>query len=136
MYETEACSTEVDTITEGGSTGTTSKYYCCVGTYSVLGSDWTGEYQSCTRIYLAINISAGDEGTSHMASPSLRLSVRTSLASNNGSQESCKKQRNSRLPQGRPYPKSISIKARVYRLPQVPILRARRPDFSRCREYC
>ena len=136
MYETEACSTEVDTITEGGSTGTTSKYYCRVGTYSVLGTYWTGEYQSCERLYLAIIISPGNEGTPYMASASLRLSVRTSLASNNGSQESCQKQRNSRLPQGRPYPKSFTIKAGVHRLPKVPILRARRPDFSRCREYC
>src|SRR5574343_1794720 len=136
MYETEAYSTEMDTITEGGSTGTTSKYYYCVGTYSVLGSDWTGEHQSCTRIYLAINISAGDEGTSHMASPGLRLSIRTSLASNNGSSESSPQLRDPRLPQGRSYPKSFTVKERVHRLPQIPILRARRPDISRCREYC
>src|SRR5574343_307796 len=101
MHETEACSTEVDTITEGGSTGTTSKYYCCVGTYSVLGSDWTGEYKGGTWVYMAIDSSTGNEGTSDMAPSSMRLPVRTSLASNNGSPESSQEFRDTRLPQRR-----------------------------------
>src|SRR5574343_827795 len=136
MHETEAYTFEVDTTPERGDSGTTSEYRSCIGAYRMLGTYWTGEHQSCERLYLAIIVSPGNEGTTYMAPSSLRLSVRTSLASDNGSQESSPQLRDTRLPQGRPYPKSFTIKAGVHRLPQVPILRARRPDISRCREYC
>src|SRR5574343_786542 len=136
MHETEAYTFEVDSTPERGDSGTKTKYCCGPGSHRMLGSNREWEYQSSERIYMAFHPSSRSQGTTYMASSSLRLSVRTSLASDNGSQESSPQLRDTRLPQGRPYPKSFTIKARVHRLPQVPILRARRPDISRCREYC